>query len=184
MQITHLEQFKKMPWKNGGGITHEYKIYPPSCSVEDNDFQWRVSVAEVKGSGEFSQFPLRERWLALWRGPTIEIVNQKDHEKYLLDETPWHFSGEEKLHYQQVIEPMATEETSWDLGLIYNPVTIQSQMHKGILGAKSTLKASFDTELFFILNDSPVMVELLKDESYELKNQDDVHFYQLCLTFK
>lgn len=184
MQITPLSQFKKMPWKNGGGITHEYKIYPPTCLVEDTEFQWRVSVAEVKGRGEFSLFPGRERWLALWHGPQIEITNLNTHQSHLLDSSPWHFSGEEKLHYQQSIESRKGEETSWDIGLIYNPKIIQCQMNNGILSTQSILKASFDRELFFILDKSPVMIELNEDESYELKNLVDVHFYQLCLTIK
>ncbi len=38
-----------MPWKNGGGVTTEICVSPPSGA-----FDWRVSIATVNADGPFS----------------------------------------------------------------------------------------------------------------------------------
>lgn len=184
MEVTWLQDLKKMPWKNGGGITHEYQIAPKGSSIDSEDFQWRISVAEVQGEGEFSLFPERKRWLALWRGPLVEIFNHNQQSEHLLDAKPWHFSGQDKKHYRQQLTESHNPETSWDLGIIYNPLTVDCKMSHGLLAKQSSLRASFDREFYFILDQSPYLIELSKNENYELKNQTSLLFYQLCLTFK
>lgn len=45
------------PWKNGRGITHVVARWP-----DTDDYDVRVSVAEVTEPGPFSTFPGYERW--------------------------------------------------------------------------------------------------------------------------
>jgi len=49
LQIIRKSSFTAMPWKNGGGITHEAIPVPASS----DPFRWRVSVAHVDASGPF-----------------------------------------------------------------------------------------------------------------------------------
>lgn len=49
-----------MPWRNGGGITREYIAHPST-----DDFEWRLSVADVSSSGPFSTFTGFDRILVL-----------------------------------------------------------------------------------------------------------------------
>lgn len=55
-----------VPWKNGGGVTREVAIRPPGASVEN--FDWRVSIAEVREAGPFSRFDNIDRTLMILRG--------------------------------------------------------------------------------------------------------------------
>ncbi|XHR99320.1 hypothetical protein ACFB49_09150 [Sphingomonas sp. DBB INV C78] len=55
-----------MPWKNGGGVTHEVAIFPNGAGL--NDFQWRLSMAEVREPGPFSAFAGIDRVLAVLEG--------------------------------------------------------------------------------------------------------------------
>ena len=57
--MRHLrpENYRVMPWKNGGGSTTEIAIYPEGSSISDSGFIWRVSIAEVASDGPFSRFP-------------------------------------------------------------------------------------------------------------------------------
>ena len=48
-----------MPWKNGYGSTTELAVEPPDAALDR--FDWRVSVAELRGSGPFSTFPGYDR---------------------------------------------------------------------------------------------------------------------------
>jgi len=54
------------PWKNGGGVTREVAAWPPGSGFDD--FQWRVSMAEVRSDGPFSVFPDVDRILAVLEG--------------------------------------------------------------------------------------------------------------------
>ncbi len=61
-----------VPWKNGGGTTLELMVDPPGATLETG-FRWRISSAEVAGSGPFSAFPGLERWLLLLEGAGFDI---------------------------------------------------------------------------------------------------------------
>src|SRR5262249_28338392 len=46
---------RQMAWKNGGGITTEIAIDPSGAGLDD--FNWRLSMAQLKTPGAFSKFP-------------------------------------------------------------------------------------------------------------------------------
>lgn len=54
------------PWKNGGGITREIAIFPPGAGLED--FEWRISLAEVATAGPFSVFDGVDRHMTVLKG--------------------------------------------------------------------------------------------------------------------
>jgi environmental stress-induced protein Ves len=60
------------PWKNGGGITREIAIGPEGAAA-GGDFLWRLSIAEVSGSGPFSVFPGVDRTLTILEGAGIKL---------------------------------------------------------------------------------------------------------------
>lgn len=55
-----------VPWKNGGGVTREVVVSPAGSSLDD--FDWRVSVADIRAAGPFSRFPGIERQMAVLSG--------------------------------------------------------------------------------------------------------------------
>lgn len=54
------------PWKNGGGVTREVVAWPPGAGFDD--FEWRISMAEVRRDGPFSIFLNVDRILAVLEG--------------------------------------------------------------------------------------------------------------------
>jgi environmental stress-induced protein Ves len=58
-------QYKRMPWKNGGGMTTELLAEPKPMG---NGFLWRISIAEVAMSGPFSDFSAYLRTIMLLEG--------------------------------------------------------------------------------------------------------------------
>jgi uncharacterized protein len=58
VRITQLSpsHYRKMPWKNGQGVTTELARSP-----RDGEFDWRLSVADVRSDGPFSSFPGYDR---------------------------------------------------------------------------------------------------------------------------
>lgn len=55
-----------MPWKNGGGVTTEILAWPPAAGLDN--FDWRISMAQVAAGGPFSTFPGIDRTLAVLAG--------------------------------------------------------------------------------------------------------------------
>jgi environmental stress-induced protein Ves len=64
VQILRRHDYQTRPWKNGGGRTHEVFRTPAT----GEPFRWRLSLAEVGGSGPFSDFSGYQRFLTLLDG--------------------------------------------------------------------------------------------------------------------
>jgi hypothetical protein len=69
IKIIRRSSFTALPWKNGGGITHEAIRVPPT----GNAFLWRLSVAQIDSSGPFSDFAGYDRNMVLLRGRGIAL---------------------------------------------------------------------------------------------------------------
>lgn len=59
------------PWKNGGGSTTEIAVWPIGAGFDD--FEWRLSVADVASDGPFSEFAGMDRTLVLIHGRGVEL---------------------------------------------------------------------------------------------------------------
>lgn len=66
MRLLRAADHRRMPWKNGGGETHEVAISPADATVDA--FDWRVSMAVVAVDGPFSAFAGIDRTLVLLDG--------------------------------------------------------------------------------------------------------------------
>jgi environmental stress-induced protein Ves len=66
MQILRHADYKRMPWKNGLGITEEVIAHPPGSDIAS--FGWRLSIAHVGADGPFSLFAGVDRTIALLDG--------------------------------------------------------------------------------------------------------------------
>jgi environmental stress-induced protein Ves len=82
-----------VPWKNGGGVTQEVAIWPPTAALDA--FDWRISIAEVAQGGPFSIFPGIDRVLTVIEGAGLEL-SVEGLPVALLDDRapPFAFSGD------------------------------------------------------------------------------------------
>jgi uncharacterized protein len=71
MRILHASDYKRMPWKNGGGETVEIAVSPEGSALAD--FDWRVSMATVASDGPFSVFPGIDRTLSILEGEGMTL---------------------------------------------------------------------------------------------------------------
>ena len=81
MQIIRKSALLPVPWKNGGGITHEMIRVPAT----GEPFLWRVSIAQIDASGPFSNFTGYRRNMVLLRGAGLRLTFAAGAEKHLLD---------------------------------------------------------------------------------------------------
>ncbi|WP_342360503.1 HutD family protein [Terrarubrum flagellatum] len=69
MQIIRSHDYRRMPWKNGGGETVEIVVSPAGAPIDA--FDWRISMAHVTSDGPVSIFPEIDRTLLLLTGDGI-----------------------------------------------------------------------------------------------------------------
>lgn len=65
------DALRVVPWKNGGGVTTEIAAGPPLS--DDQDWSWRVSIADVPATGPFSLFPGIDRVIAVVQGGGMDL---------------------------------------------------------------------------------------------------------------
>ena len=97
-------QYRRMPCKNGGGLTEEIATHPEGARLDS--FDWRVSVAEVARDGPFSQFPGIDRTITLLEGRGMRL---SDGDRTIVMETPFEpysFGGEAPIACALVSGPV------------------------------------------------------------------------------
>jgi environmental stress-induced protein Ves len=73
VRVITADAWRTQRWHNGGGVTHEIVRWPDRGDDHD-DYDVRVSLAEVATSGPFSQFAGYHRWSFLAGPAPIELV--------------------------------------------------------------------------------------------------------------
>ena len=87
--------YRRMPWKNGGGHTHEIAAHPEGAGTAA--FEWRVSIAEIAQDGPFSRFPGVDRTLVLLAGNGVRLEGAGTPLDLRAPYEPVTFSGEAEL---------------------------------------------------------------------------------------
>ena len=65
--------YRRMPWRNGGGTTTEIAIAPESAVLGGEPFLYRVSIADVAADGPFSRFEGYDRHIMLLAGAGMTL---------------------------------------------------------------------------------------------------------------
>ncbi len=93
MLVLRAADYRRMPWKNGGGETIEMMISPAGASFDS--FDWRLSMAHVGAPGPFSLFPDVDRTLSVIAGAGL-VLRLADQAPITLDRraTPFAFPGD------------------------------------------------------------------------------------------
>jgi environmental stress-induced protein Ves len=93
MRILRAADYRRMPWKNGGGETREILVSPPGAPL--NELDWRISLATIASDGPFSFFAGIDRTLSIIHGAGIRLfVDNKAPELLLDNSDPHTFAGE------------------------------------------------------------------------------------------
>ncbi|MFJ4673233.1 HutD/Ves family protein [Kitasatospora purpeofusca] len=92
VQLLRAAERPATAWRNGGGVTREVAGYPAGSGLDD--FQWRVSLADVGSAGPFSAFPGVDRVITLVEGPGMALT--VDGTEHVVDAPfrPFAFAGD------------------------------------------------------------------------------------------
>ena len=111
--MRHLSpaDYKKMPWKNGGGITYEI-----ASEADAQGLLWRLSLADVTGDGPYSLFGGLQRILTVVTGAGTRLIDRQDGATTLAAPlVPTAFSGDQTMHAELV------DGAIRNLNLIFDP---------------------------------------------------------------
>jgi hypothetical protein len=85
---------RRLPWKNGRGVTEELAVGPPGATFERGDFDWRISKAAVTEAGPFSTFPGFDRVLVVTDGDELLLAHEDDAPRVRVERLqPYRFDG-------------------------------------------------------------------------------------------
>ncbi|HMI86347.1 MAG TPA: HutD family protein [Polyangiaceae bacterium] len=72
--MSHLTpaDYRKMPWRNGGGTTTEILVVPDTATARDR-FDYRLSIADIAIDGPFSRFDGYDRHIMLLSGAGMDL---------------------------------------------------------------------------------------------------------------
>ena len=156
MTWTHLRPVdgRRMPWKNGGGVTLELAVDPPEATLESG-FRWRLSSAEVGVSGPFSRFQGLERWLLLLEGAGFDL-DFGAHGRVRLQEplVPVRFSGDWPASATLIDGPCT------DFNLMVDPRICTARLEVLHLKALALLPPAAGTRLLFVARGTLAVPEL------------------------
>jgi environmental stress-induced protein Ves len=148
------EEFRVMPWKNGGGTTTELFRLP---DVYGEDFLLRISIAQVSSSGPFSSFPDIDRHLLILNGNGC-ILNG---DKTLSASSPvFSFPGELKINCELIDGAFSD----------FN-VMIKRGWKQASLSRKKISSCSVKGQGFAYLIDSEILYQL-ENETVTFPEQD------------
>ena len=149
IELLKAVNYKRMRWKNGAGYTVEL-ARSEGDSLEL--FDWRISMADVKTSGDFSKFNGMQRILTVLDGQGI-VLNIDNHFRCLKTLQSVQFNGDSNTSCELI------DGSIRDFNLIYDPQKYHARYQWIVDSTNSEIFSSAD--FIFIFNQS---LELLKVE--------------------
>ena len=132
-----------VPWKNGGGLTREVAAHPPESDL--GNFDWRVSLAEVRRGGPFSAFPGIDRHMAVISGCLELSISGRDALTLSTNSAPLSFPGEVPVY----AEPHAESVT--DLNAMTRRDRFRACLTRCSVAAATPVRCEADTTLLLAL---------------------------------
>jgi len=132
-----------LPWKNGGGLTREVAVHPPQSGL--GNFDWRVSLAEVRRGGPFSSFPGVDRHMAVISGRLELSISGRDTLSLSSDTAPVSFPGEVAVYAEPRPEPVT------DLNIMTRRGRFTGRLTRHSAGAATQIRLVADTTVLLAL---------------------------------
>lgn len=138
------QEYRRERWRNGHGWTREVLRMPESA----DDWDWRLSIAEIEHDGPFSSFPGIERILVLLHGNGVRL---RFDDGELREVVPPHgrvrFAGERALTGELIDGP------THDLNLMWRRDRVEADLwHRPLVGLMVLFVEPGEQWLVFLLS--------------------------------
>lgn len=161
--LIKYSNYKKMPWKNGKGITFEIDV------DTHEKYLWRLSMALINEPAPFSQYINYDRFLTLWKGESV-LLNE-----FILRSGVIHsFPGEKQIFCQKTgSEPSEVI----DVGFIFQRDLIKANMKIAEFNSHQTLNLM--TEFSFVFCAKGVFqvedIQLVPGDTLKIVNEKKIY---------
>jgi hypothetical protein len=162
-----LQDYRRMPWKNGSGVTTQLAIWPEDADLDS--FEWRISTAEIAKSGPFSPFAGYDRSLAVLRGTGVLLVRGESRPAILTPKhPPLRFDGELQPHAALLEGPVT------DLNVISCRKRWSHTLERLSPGSMQRCEISATCMFVYCTGSHPVQVSLPSEETIECAEGESV----------
>lgn len=145
VEVLRADERTPVPWKNGGGVTREVAVHPAGSSLED--FDWRVSIADIRAAGPFSKFPGIERQMAVLSGRLSFAIDGLSPVTLTAESAAVAFAGEAAVS----AEPLDGSVT--DLNVMTRRTRGAARLTRRSLQETASFEARAETTLLLALSD-------------------------------
>lgn len=127
--------YRRERWRNGQGWTREILRWPETAEHTPgdtaDDWDWRLSIAEIEQDGPFSVFPGVERELVLLRGQGVRLrFDDGEVREALPPHGRVRFAGERAVHGELIDGP------THDFNLMWRRDRIDAELwHRPLVGS-------------------------------------------------
>ncbi|WP_312936414.1 HutD family protein [Pseudomonas sp.] len=166
VRCLRAQDYPRMPWKNGGGVTKEVAR---DCGDGLEGFGWRVSIADIQASGAFSRFAGCQRIITVLEGDGMHLQVDGQISRPLLAFDAFAFSGQSEASCQLRGGPIR------DFNLIYQPRRFAARLQW--LDGYAHLFSSAATVLVFAAGEQ-VEVQCDEAQTHALRRHDCLHITQ------
>jgi uncharacterized protein len=132
LRILRSADYPTRPWKNGGGTTRDIAVSPPGALLED--FDWRLSLAQVDRDGPFSRFDNVDRTLVLLDGAMT--LHERDRRIDLVRHEPVTFAGE------RAIDATVAGGATLDFNVMTRRGRVQHVVRRESFGKQASIEVS------------------------------------------
>ena len=150
VQLLHPHDYRAMPWRNGGGVTHE--IHAAPSTHDDHDFDWRASIATVDTDRPFSEYPGFDRSIALLGDSGASMVHNRVGVAMTPHSPPFTFAGEDEVEMAVAEKPV----------LVFNLMSRRGVRHsltRKTCSPETRFGRTDKTQLLFALEDDHLIVD-------------------------
>jgi environmental stress-induced protein Ves len=150
---------RRVPWRNGRGVTRELAVWPRAARFERLDFDWRVSTAPVDEPGPFSTLPGLERILVVTEGAGCELVHGDAAPRARVRRLqPYRFSGEWPTAAELPHGPVT------DFNVIFVPERVRASVEALALGTRRVRESLRAGQLFVHVLAAPCRARVTGEE--------------------
>ena len=151
IRVHHAGSRRASTWKNGKGVTREVAVYPPSGDLDN--FEWRVSIAEVSEDGIFSVFHGVDRKLAVLDGTLVLNIGDNPAITLSRESEPVAFPGDVPCR-ANILSPLVR-----DLNVMTRREHYSSRLTMVEMGGPATIAVEVDRTLIVALHNLTIEMD-------------------------
>ena len=164
IQVLTAQQYREMPWKNGLGVTLEIAR---SHGEALDDFDWRISIADVKTAGSFSYFLKKQRVLSILEGTGLALKIDHNRPVNILKKEFISFHGECDVYAELL------ENEIRDFNLIYDHEKFSARVQW--VNQASLFSILSNAQQVFVFTHSKTLKIKVKQQEFVLNTFETLH---------